>query len=397
MKIGLLGGTFDPIHNAHLEMALTFAKVLQLDKVLLMPTGMPPHKLKPRTASAEHRFAMCRAAAETHPVLEVSDMEIRRGGASFTVDTLAQLDADMPHNEWYLITGADMFVTLGSWHRFDEIAKRAVLCSTPRPPIGQDEMERYAEELKQRGAVCQIVPVTDSPVSSTMIRTRLDAGQPIDDLVPAAVAQYIAVHQLYKDDEQMQNRTTDEQFIDIIRGRLTEKRFRHSLAVADEAYRLAKRYGADPDKAKTAGILHDILKDDSPETQLQILRDFGILLSDIEQQAPKLWHARAGAVFIEQVLGLKDRDIVEAVRYHTTAKAGMSTLEKVLYLADFTSADRDYEDVDEMRRLVDIGMLPAMQYALRYTITELVERGVPVHPDTLAAYNECMMTNDDLK
>lgn len=190
----------------------------------------------------------------------------------------------------------------------------------------------------------------------------------------------------------MQTRPTDEQFIRIIKGRLTEKRFAHSLAVADEAYRLAVRYGCDPDKARTAGILHDILKDTSPQTQLQILNDFGILLSDVEKRAPKLWHARAGAVFIEQVLKLDDREIVEAVRYHTTAKAGMSVLEKVLYLADFTSADRDYDDVDEMRRLVDIGMVPAMRYALRYTIGELLEKQAPIHPDTLAAYNECMIT-----
>ena len=394
MKIGLFGGTFDPIHTAHIDTALAFADALSLDRVILMPTGVPPHKLKARAASAEHRLAMCRLAASEHPIFTVSDMEIRRRGASFTADTLIELDREMPNNEWYLITGADMFVTLGSWYRFDEIARRAVLCSTPRPPIGQDEMDRYAHELECRGATCLVLPLIDSAISSTDIRTRLDQGQPIDDLVPPTVAEYIADHQLYKDDEYMQNRTRDEQFIEIIRGRLTEKRFRHSLAVADEAYRLAVRYGVDPDKAKTAGILHDILKDDSPETQLQILRDFDILMSDVERQAPKLWHAMAGSVFIERVLGLKDAEIVQAVRYHTTAKAGMTALEKVLYLADFTSADRDYEDVDEMRRLVDIGMLPAMKYALQYTITDLVERGVPVHPDTLAAYNECMMTHE---
>lgn len=394
MKIGLFGGTFDPIHTAHIEMAQAFANALHLDRVILMPTGMPPHKLKTRVASAEHRLAMCRAAVQDNPLFDVSDLEIRRKGASFTVDTLEQLHREMPGNEWYLITGADMFMTLGSWHRFDDIAKLAVLCSTPRPPIKERAMQQYAEELSARGAECRILPLIESNVSSTAVRDRLNAGSPIDDLVPPTVAEYIAANQLYKDDEQMQNRTRDEQFIEIIRGRLTGKRFRHSLAVADEAYRLAVRYGADPDKARTAGILHDILKDDSPETQLQILRDFDILMSDVEIGAQKLWHAMAGSVFIERVLGLEDADIVQAVRYHTTAKAGMTILEKVLYLADFTSADRDYEDVDEMRRLVDIGMIPAMRYALRYTITELVERGVPIHPDTLAAYNECMMTNE---
>lgn len=394
MKIGLFGGTFDPIHNAHIELVTAFATALELDRVILMPTGTPPHKLKIQCATAKDRLAMCRAAVQDDPLFIVSDLEIQRCGASFTVDTLEQLHREMPGNEWYLITGADMFMTLGMWHRFDDIAKLATLCSCPRPPVGMDEMQRHAHELAVRGANCRVLPLIESEISSSAVRDRLDQGKSIDDLVPMPVAEYIATHQLYKDDEQMQNKTRDEQFIEIIRGRLSKKRFEHSLAVADEAYRLAVRYGADPDKARTAGILHDILKDDSPETQLQILKDFGILMSDVERGAKKLWHAMAGSVFIERVLGLQDEEIVQAVRYHTTAKAGMTTLEKVLYLADFTSADRDYEDVDEMRRLVDIGMVPAMKYALRYTITELVERGVPVHPDTLAAYNECMMTKE---
>ena len=99
--------------------------------------------------------------------------------------------------------------------------------------------------------------------------------------------------------------------------------------------------------------------------QLQILNDFGILQDDVEKQAPKLWHAHSGAVFLQYVLGIEDEEIISAVRYHTTARAGMTLLEKILYLADFTSADRDYPDVDEMRRRVEIGIQPAMAYALQ--------------------------------
>ena len=183
----------------------------------------------------------------------------------------------------------------------------------------------------------------------------------------------------------------DEQFIEIIRGRLGEKRFRHSLAVADQAQRLAELYGADPKKARTAGILHDILKDAAPEEQLQILHDFGILLDNVEQGARKLWHARAGAVFIERVLGVDDRELLDAVRYHTTARAGMTPLDRVLYLADFTSADRDFPDVDVIRSLALKDEQEAMAYALGYTIRELLDKQEAVHPDTVAAYNETMI------
>jgi len=179
-----------------------------------------------------------------------------------------------------------------------------------------------------------------------------------------------------------------------LRRRLKPKRFDHSLAVAEEAVRLATRYGADVQKARTAGLLHDVMKNTPPADQLQVLDNYGIAMSEVERGAEKLYHAMSGAAFAEHVLGITDRDILNAVRYHTTARAGMSLLEQVLYLADFTSADRDYDDVDVMRRLVDVSMEDAMAYALAYTIKDLVKKKKPIHPDTVAAFNEVTMKGD---
>ena len=386
-KIALFGGTFDPIHNGHIRLAAEFARRLKLDKVILMPTYVPPHKVKPEMAPAADRLEMCRLAAGNDPLFTVSDLEISRGGASFTADTLETLCGQYPEARWYLITGADMFLTMGTWWRFEDIAATAVLCAAPRDGVSMAELEAYAARLEAEGAVCALENIPLTPLSSTEIREKLRRGEAVDQLVPAAVAGYIAAKRLYTEGEETRlNR--DEQFIEIIRGRLTPARFRHSLAVAEEAERLAKKYGADPARARTAGILHDILKDAGEDAQLQIFQDFAILLDNVEQQAPKLWHARAGALFIEKVLGVTDPDILAAVRYHTTARAGMSPLEKVLFIADFTSADRDYKDVDVMRRLADEGLSQAMLYALSYTIRDLVKKQAAIHPDTLAAYNE---------
>ena len=386
-KIALFGGTFDPIHNGHIRLAAEFARRLKLDKVILMPTYVPPHKVKPEMAPAADRLEMCRLAAGNDPLFTVSDLEISRGGASFTADTLETLCGQYPEARGYLITGADMFLTMGTWWRFEDIAATAVLCAAPRDGVSMAELEAYAARLEAEGAVCALENIPLTPLSSTEIREKLRRGEAVDQLVPAAVAGYIAAKRLYTEGEETRlNR--DEQFIEIIRGRLTPARFRHSLAVAEEAERLAKKYGADPARARTAGILHDILKDAGEDAQLQIFQDFAILLDNVEQQAPKLWHARAGALFIEKVLGVTDPDILAAVRYHTTARAGMSPLEKVLFIADFTSADRDYKDVDVMRRLADEGLSQAMLYALSYTIRDLVKKQAAIHPDTLAAYNE---------
>lgn len=387
----LFGGTFDPIHNGHLALVCTCMEQLKLDGVLLMPTFVPPHKLKASMASPEHRLCMCRLAAADCPGLEVSDLEIQRGGASFTADTLEALHVQEPDTEWVLLTGADMFLSLGTWWRFEDIARLAVLCAVPRDGVTGEQLAAYAAELEARGARCRIVDTPPPPVSSTEVRRRIRVGLPLTGLVPPAVEAYMEQEGLYRTMEHMETHPTDEQFTEIIRKRLKPKRFAHSLAVAEEARRLAGRYGTDPAKAYTAGLLHDIMKNTPAETQLQILKEFGILLDNVEAHTEKLLHARSGAVFVEKVLGVNDPEIVTAIRYHTTARAGMGLLEKVLYLADFTSADRDYPDVEEMRRLVDIRMEDAMEYALTYTIRELLEKQQAIHLDTVAAYNEIML------
>ena len=178
------------------------------------------------------------------------------------------------------------------------------------------------------------------------------------------------------------------EYKDILQKRLTSKRYNHSLCVADEAVRLAKKYGGDTDKAYLAGLLHDITKNASREEHLHIFEQFGIMLNDVEKNAEKLWHAMSGAAYVKYVLGVDDDELITAIRYHTTAREGMTQLEKLLYLADFTSADRDYDDIDIMRQKVEISMEAALDYALSYTINDLVSRNKPLHIDTVKAYNE---------
>ncbi|MBQ6847487.1 MAG: bis(5'-nucleosyl)-tetraphosphatase (symmetrical) YqeK [Clostridia bacterium] len=181
----------------------------------------------------------------------------------------------------------------------------------------------------------------------------------------------------------------------ILQSRLDEHRYNHSLCVADEAKRLAEKYGGNTEKCFLAGLLHDITKNSDPKEHLQIFETFGIILSDIEKNAQKLWHAMSGAAYIENVLEIRDNEIVDAIRYHTTAKANMSLTSKILYLADFTSADRNYPDVNVIRGLVEKSLDEAFIYALKYTIIDLTERSKAIHPDTVAAYNETVLHLED--
>ena len=391
-KMGLFGGTFDPIHQGHIDMALMLAQALSLDGVVLMPTLVPPHKMREQTASAEDRLCMCRLAVTGYPQLQVSDMELRRGGASFTVDTLEELHRQQPDVSWYLFTGADMFCTLRTWHRFTDIARLATLCTVPREGTDTGALQAYAASLQADGVACYVAERSVQAVSSTAIREGIAAGEDVSHLLPPAVMAYIRDHNLYQQAVTLTAEEERKRYRTIVSSRLSDYRYNHSRNVATECGVLAGRYGVDMDRAYIAGILHDIMKETDPNTQLQILKDFGILLDEVEQQSPKLWHARSGEVFIRNILGVEDEEILRAIRYHTTGRVGMSTMEKVLFVADFTSADRDYPDVEVMRRLSRSSLEEAMQYGIAYTIRDLLDKGCAVHPDTLAAYNDIVLS-----
>lgn len=182
------------------------------------------------------------------------------------------------------------------------------------------------------------------------------------------------------------------EYEELVSQHLSKGRMNHSLNVAKEAERLAKRYGADPQKARLAGILHDIMKEAPPEQQLKIIEGSGIMLTDVERGAPKLWHAMAGAVYIRDTLKLQDAEVIDAVRYHTTGRVGMTALEKVVFVADFTSEERDYDGVEALRTAADISLETAMLAGMVFTIADLAEKERPIHPDSLAAYNAIVLS-----
>lgn len=178
-----------------------------------------------------------------------------------------------------------------------------------------------------------------------------------------------------------------EEYINIIKGHLSEYRFYHSMCVAESAKELAKRFGADEEKAYVAGILHDVMKEEGKKEQRKIIEKAGMTITEFEKDNKKFYHQISGAAFMQTDLGITDKDMLSAVRYHTTGRRGMSLLEQILYLADFISADRDYDDVDIMRKKVDEGRQAGMLYAMRYTIVYHVNKGKPLHLDTVDAYN----------
>lgn len=181
------------------------------------------------------------------------------------------------------------------------------------------------------------------------------------------------------------------EYLSLIKDRMGQRRYIHSVNVAESAVELARRYGADEEKAEIAGILHDSCKEIPKDEMLQIMTQGGIILDAVEQGTSKLWHPIAGSVYARDTLGIKDEDIINAIRYHTTGRAGMSLLEKVIFIADFISAERDYDGVDIMREKAFECLEDAMLFGLQFTITDLAKRKMTIHSNALDCYNDVIM------
>ncbi len=183
----------------------------------------------------------------------------------------------------------------------------------------------------------------------------------------------------------------NEEYKAILKERLTERRYIHSLNVADSARELAVIYGADPEKAYTVGLIHDCCKDTPPGLQLSYILEHNIPITDMETNTPKLYHSICGSGYCRFEFGIDDEDMLNAVRYHTTGRRNMSLLEKIIFIADFISVERDYNGVDVMREKAKRSLDEAIVEGLSFTIKDLIDRGLVVHPDTLDAYNDAVM------
>ncbi len=173
----------------------------------------------------------------------------------------------------------------------------------------------------------------------------------------------------------------------LLKERLSQKRYNHSVNVAEECRKLAKQYGEDPEKAYFAGLLHDICKELPPEEQKQLVLESGLAVCREELETQSLWHAVAGACYIRKCFGIEDIDIINSVRFHTVGRAGMTRLEEIVYLGDLISADRDYKDVDKLRKLAYNDLNAAMLEAFSFSVKSVVKKDGLLPLCTAEGYN----------
>ncbi len=377
MKIGILGGTLDPIHNGHIQIALAAMDMLGLDGVTLMPAGDPPHKS--RVTDRADRMEMARLAAALYPGLSASDMEIRREGATYTVDTLSALSVERPDVEWTYIVGADTLGALETWREFPRVARLCAFAAVSRPGCDGELARLRAKALAAcYGARVDMLPVTGPALSSTQIRERVALGEDIAAGVPGPVADYIRDRGLYLCDY------SEAQILDRLRRTITERRFEHTLGVAGTAQRLAPRCGVEPMRARLAGLLHDCAKSMPLDQMRQLVIANLPDLDAAELETRAILHAPAGMVVARDEYGVRDPRILSAIRKHTVGDGHMSPMDALIFVSDFIEPGREpFPGLEKARRLAEKDIFGAMCCCAELTEKHLRSRGQSVHPRTL--------------
>ena len=382
-RIGIYGGTFNPVHIGHIRAAKHAIDALDLDQLLLIPNRTTPCKQGHDLVEPQHRLAMLRIAASKCEKMEVSDMELTREGISYTYQTLQQLRCEYPNAELVLLVGSDMFQSIHNWKNAEEILKLAQIGAFCRG--GRKEaaaLVTQQEKLEAMGAKIHLLhnPVID--ISSTQLR-RMLIFRCASPFLPEGVEDYIREQGLYGVNDDYRNLPM-EQLESVVIDLLNPNRVAHVLGCRDTAAQLAQHWGADVTDAARAGLLHDITKAIDGPLQLTLCQAYGTILSDFDRKYPKTLHALTGSLVADRIFG-ENEAVVSAICSHTTGKADMNLLEKIIYVADYMEPNRDFPGVEKLREIAFADMDKALRLGLEMTLEHLKRQGSEVSPESREA------------
>ena len=373
-KTGILGGTFDPIHLAHERIGHAAQEMLGLDEVMVIPTGNSYFKpLNGNVTSAKHRLEMVRLSIQNDPLFTCSDIEIRRQGYTFTSDTLLELTRAYPDVKWYFILGADSLAGMKTWFAPEVICRHAeLILATREDQCDHAQLQADIQYMKDRySAVIHVLPLPDMPVSSSQIRQEIYDGMLPHPMLEPAVNRYIAEHGLYG------KQKSEAEIIASLKKRIKPSRFQHTLGVIETAEALASAWHyPHPEKARLAALLHDCAK----------------------SEADALGHAPLGAVIAREEYGIRDAEILGAIRWHTTGRAEMSVLEKIIFIADYIEPGRDRAPhLDMLRKLAFSDPDKTIYCILEDTLSYLRNSGACIDAASVETYNYYKIHTDSRK
>ncbi len=391
-SIAIMGGTFDPIHHGHLVTAEAVRHRFKVDKVIFMPAGQPAHKTDKQVTHHEHRYLMTVLATMRNENFEVSRIEIERPGVTYTIDTIEELKKICrPDVRLYFITGADAIHQIMTWKESERLLGMCDFVAVTRPGYDKSKLFRDIGAIREKfPSRVHYMEVPALAISSSDIRARVRRGEPIKYLVPQEVEDYIHKFRLYQEnaEDEVKFMLPLKTMQEKLQSALSVKRYIHTMGVAEEAVKLAEIYGTprEQQKARVAGLLHDCAKDYPEAMRLRLCREYKVKMDEILEKQTDLIHPFLGAEVARREYLVMDEDILNAIRYHTTGRAGMSLLEKIIFIADYIEPNREnFDGLEEARRLAYLDLDEAMRYILKNTIAFVRARGRLLHPLSLEA------------
>lgn len=379
-RLGVLGGTFDPVHEGHLALARSAVRLGGLDGVVLLPMGRPAHR--EAEASAEDRLQMCRLAIAGEKTVALSLAGVG-SGVRFTTDTLGPLRREYPGARFTLILGADKLPSLPYWHDRDRLFSQCDFLCFPRSGVSTQEAVARA---RSAGARVEVLDVEDITISASMIRACTAHYQDAPGLNRRVLC-YMAERGLYQTD-----------YLPKLKTMMNPRRFQHTLGVRREAVRLADIHGAPIQRSALAALLHDCAKGMPVKEMDRIARQQRLIDDENMYGSGAMLHGPVGAYLAETVFGVRDGEILNAIRGHTIGRVGMTKLELCVFVADATEEGREeYEGLEAIRFLADRSLPAAALKSMALTQKYLKETGRPFFPaaNRAKAYLESILTSDE--
>jgi nicotinate-nucleotide adenylyltransferase len=379
MKIGIFGGTFDPVHNGHIALAKSAIEQVPLDKLIVVPARMQPFKVHQEVSSGEDRRNMLELAFQDIPQAEVSSYELEKKGISYTVDTMNHFKGEYPNDSVCFLMGTDTFLNILEWKNSEDLLREYEFVIGGRPGYDEMDLHQVANKVREKYGT-QLVFLDNNLVKQESTSIRNNAGDKVDlgSSVPENVEDYILGHGLY----------LNEDIREYIHQNYSEKRRLHTIGVEDTAVKLGEIHGGDRKKIRTAALFHDICRGMGGEELNKHVKDFGLDHKYLDN--PDLAHGKVGAELMMKEFGVKDEDVLNAVRYHTTGRKGMSLLEKIIYLADAIEPGRNYPGVEDLRKIAFLDLDKALLASLDQSISFIREKGYYLDNDTVEAKNDIM-------
>lgn len=372
MKICIYSGTFNPIHNAHINLVNYISKNFDFDKILVIPNNIPPHKKCCNIPSAIQRLAMLKLVFENNPKVDISSIEINNGGKSFSYNTIITIKNIYNIEEKVpFIIGTDAFLGLPDWHKFDELIKNTHFLVAPRAISIENQLKNIDNFAKIHNISYEILDIPFLDISSSNIRKLLKKEESISNFIPSKLEAYIKNNNLYK-------KYSKEEIKEILQKEYNCN-MKHCLAVAQMAEFLAQKFGEDPEKAYITGLLHDCVKYIGIDKIKEIQEKNQIEVLDHENDSPRTLHAPVGAFEVGRRFNIEDEEILSAIRFHTIAKPDMSTLEKIVFIADkIEPVTRDKDFRAKIEPYLEQGLNQAIKKYMELLIEKLEKENIIV-------------------